>query len=191
MDSSNHLKQRIKDGPTGSPDSGATGHDAEKARRIAMAKRGLRSLSVAASIPPLLTLADIYLFGSSNSYKAISRGTAWLPPLWALHMTCLGSAVLMGLSAWLVWAEGGFHRDPSMLLLYLTHLGLSLVWDPILFSLGATWSALLVSLTAFVALLRCGNTFRRVNPIAADLVMPCLAWAAFLAIVNLKLLLAS
>ncbi|KAL9384995.1 hypothetical protein Peur_022005 [Populus x canadensis] len=61
----------------------------------------------------------------------------WFPPPWALHLTCMTSSFLMGLSAWLVWAEGGFHRNPAALYLYLAQLGLSLAWDPIVFRMAA------------------------------------------------------
>lgn len=97
----------------------------------------------------------------------------------------------MGLSAWLVWAEGGFHDRASgatAFYLYLAQLGLSLAWLPTVFWMGASWFGLVVCLAVFGALVGCLRDFRAVNPIAGDLVKPCLAWTAFLAIVNLKLL---
>ncbi|KAM7276693.1 hypothetical protein ACFE04_018559 [Oxalis oulophora] len=149
-------------------------------RRMAMAKRGLRSLAIAVALPLSLTILNIYLFGFSQRYTKLSK-PFWFPPLWMIHLTCTISTLLMGLSAWLVWAEGGFHNNPTALSLYLAQFGLSLVWNPITLWMGASWVGLVVCLGMFGALAGCCRVFRQVNPIAADLVKMCLAWAAFLA----------
>ncbi|KMT09795.1 hypothetical protein BVRB_6g127750 [Beta vulgaris subsp. vulgaris] len=158
-------------------------------KRITMAKRGLKSLGVAVSIPIIFTLTNIYMFGTSDTYKLSNRPN-WVPPIWALHMTCLGSAFLLGLCGWIVWAEGGFHKKPNALGLYLGQFGLSLLWDPIVFKMGANWAGLLVAVGLCWALFRCYKVFKQVNEMAADLVLPCLGWAGLLAFVNLKFLLA-
>lgn len=72
--------------------------------------------------------------------------------------------------------------------LYLAHLALSSAWDPIVLGSGSTRFGLIVCLGMLGALLGCSRAFKEVNPIASDVVKPCLAWNAFLAIVNLKLL---
>ncbi|CAN4091443.1 unnamed protein product [Withania somnifera] len=157
-----------------------------KSTRKQKAKRGLKSLTIALSIPLLLTLMDISLFGSSYQYVSMEK-PFWFPRLWALHLACLGSSFLMGLSAWLVWAEGGFHRQPMAMLLYLSQLGLSLVWDPVVFKAGATRVGLVLCMALFGVLIACIKTFKNVNPIAGDLVKPCLGWAVLLSLANLKL----
>ncbi|TXG63455.1 hypothetical protein EZV62_010449 [Acer yangbiense] len=156
-------------------------------KRMSMAKRGLRSLITAVAFPVSLTLFNIYVFGSNHSYNKLNK-PFWLPPLWLLHTTCLVSSFLMGVSAWLVWAEGGFHKKPTALSLYLAVLGLGLVWEPITIRMGANWVGLVLCLGMFGSLVGCSRVFKEVNPIAGDLVKPCLAGAAFLSIVNLELL---
>lgn len=93
----------------------------------------------------------------------------------------------MGLSAWLVWAEGGFHKSPTALSLYLAQLGLGLTWEFVALRMGASLAGLVLCLATFGSLVGCAKVFRKMNPIAGDLVKPCLGWAAFLAVVNLKL----
>lgn len=93
----------------------------------------------------------------------------------------------MGLSAWFVWAEGGFHKSPIALSLYLAQLGLSLAWDFVVLRMGASWAGLVLCLAMVGSLVGCSKVFRKMNPIASDIVKPCLVWAAFLAVVNLKL----
>ncbi|KAG5251824.1 hypothetical protein OIU76_008041 [Salix suchowensis] len=162
-------------------------------KRTAMAQRGIRSLVIAVAIPLSLALCNVFFFGSAEGYGAVSSSWRiskpfWFPPLWALHMTCVASSFLMALSAWLVWADGGFHRNPTALYLYLAQLCLSLAWDPVVFRMAAPWAGLLVCSATFGALVGCSRQFKEVNPIAGNLVMPCLAWASFLAIFNLNLL---
>lgn len=155
-------------------------------KRTAMAKRGLRSLGLAVALPLSLSLLDIALFGSSLQYATMKK-PFWYPSLWALHLACLVSSFLMGLSAWLVWAEGGFHRNPTALLLYLGQVALGLAWDPVVFRAGANRIGLVLCVALFGALVGCVRSFRSMNPIAGDLVKPCLLWALLLSLVNFKL----
>ncbi|GAV73859.1 TspO_MBR domain-containing protein [Cephalotus follicularis] len=186
---SQDLKQRIRDDDpqtTTTMNNKSNNKSTKRDRRVGMAKRGLRSLSVAVLVPLSLTLINIYLFGSTHTYGDLVK-PFWFPPFWLLHATCIVSSSLMGLSAWLIWAEGGFHNNPMALSLYLAQLTISLAWDPIVFQMGASWIGLVMCLAMFGALVGCSRVFREVNPIAADLVMLCSVWAAFLAIVNLTL----
>lgn len=167
-------------------DDSKTNKNIDKSKRKQIAKRGLKSLTIALTIPLLLTLVDISLFGSSYQYVSMEK-PFWFPRLWALHLACLGSSFLMGLSAWLVWAEGGFHRKPMALFLYLSQLGLSLAWDPVVFKAGATRIGLVLCVALFGVLIACVRSFKNVNPIAGDLVKPCLGLAVLLSLANLKL----
>ncbi|PON78511.1 TspO/MBR-related protein [Parasponia andersonii] len=156
-------------------------------RRISMAKRGLRSLAVAISIPVSLTLLAIYL-GSGEGYHTSSATVPfWFPPIWALYSTCVASSFLMGLAAWLVWAESGFHRRPTALYLYWAQLSLSLIWDLVLFGAGSSWAGLMFCAAMLGALVGCYQVFKEVNPIASEVLKPCLAWTAFLTLVNFRL----
>ena len=86
------------------------------------------------------------------TYGVVASKPFWFPPVWALHFTYLASSFLMGLSACLVWAEGGFYKKPAALSLYLAQLGLSLIWDPIVFSHGCYLGVGLVWLCACLCL---------------------------------------
>ncbi|XP_058740697.1 translocator protein homolog [Vicia villosa] len=163
-------------------------------KRMAMAKRGLRSLIIALSVPLSITLLSIYIassftFSNHNTQSiASSRKPFWFPPSWLLHLMLPSSSLLMGLSAWLVWAEGGFHRDPTAFLLYLIQLLCTVLWEPVVFGVGATSFGLLLCVGIFGSLIGCMYVFGKVNPVASDLIKPCLAVSAFLFIVNLKLI---
>ena len=193
---SQELKQRVRDIDDGDgPNviSAASMNDKKKnisgRSRRSMAKRGLRSLVIAVSFPLSLTLLSTYVGWSRHGYDtATQKKPFWFPPMWTIHLTCPACSFLMGLSAWLVWAEGGFHKKPTALWLYLAQLVLYMLWNPIVFGAGASWVGLMVCLGMLGTLVGCIRVFKEVNPIAGELVKACLAWGAFLCIVNLKLL---
>ncbi|XP_051141665.1 translocator protein homolog [Andrographis paniculata] len=146
------------------------------------ARRGLRSLSVAVAVPVGLTLLDIFFFGSTR------RKPFYFPPLWALHGACLATSAVLGLSAWLVWAEGGFHRRPSASILYLAQMALSLGWYPIVFGAGAFRVGLVLCGALIGSLVGCTRVFRSMNRTAGDLSTVCLVWALLVSVVNVRLL---
>ncbi|KAM7463071.1 hypothetical protein LguiA_031192 [Lonicera macranthoides] len=165
----------------------ATTTAAAKHKKISMAKRALRSLSVALMVPLALTMATIFFFGSARKYRALAK-PFWFPPPWLMHLASLGSSFFMGLSSWLVWAEGGFHNESDALPLYIAQLSLSIIWDPLVLKIGAVRMGLVFCVVHFGTLVACRRKFKTVNPIAGDLVRPCLAWIAFLTTVNCKLI---
>ncbi|XP_077239911.1 translocator protein homolog [Tasmannia lanceolata] len=181
---SQNLKQRSKDEPTTTTTTTTTtNNNNNKAKKRALAKRGLKSLAIAIAIPATLTIFTIYLFGLTRGVKPFYN-----PPLWAIHLASILSSCLMSLSSWLVWAEGGFHRQHMALPLYMAQFVLGLLWAPTVFWLDAKRMGLVICVAHFVVLYRCSQCFRHVNPIAGDLVKLCLAWVAFLGIINYKLL---
>ncbi|KAI3952966.1 hypothetical protein MKX01_028658 [Papaver californicum] len=184
MATTQKIRQRIiKDEPS----STKTLPRKPRSSKMAMAKKGLKSLSIAISIPTILTILTIYLSGSNQIYRSLQNKPLWFPPTWAFNFLCLISSFCMGLSSWLVWAEGGFHKKPNALPLCATQLGLSLCWKPIVLLMGSNYLGLVVCVGEFGGLVGCSRMFRDVNPIAADLLKPCLAWVAYLTIINYKL----
>ncbi|KAM6562728.1 hypothetical protein CsatB_022726 [Cannabis sativa] len=183
MDSQN-LKQRTTT-PT-AIDSGDTKKPNKRdTRRSSMAKRGLRSLAIGIMIPVSLTLLVIYLV-SGKGYRT-KTVPFWFPPLWVLHSTSVASSSLMGVSAWLVWAEGGFHRRSDVVYHYWAQLGLSLLWDLFVFWAGLSWPGMVLVMAMFGSQVGCYKAFKEVNPVASQVLKPCLVWTAFLTILNLKL----
>ncbi|XP_021907013.1 translocator protein homolog [Carica papaya] len=195
-----HRVQRDHDSPTTaiSPDddhkkdddddSATVDKRKKEEKRTALAKRGLKSLSLAVLLPLSVTLSTTYLFGSSrNGGYGKDTTPFWFPPIWLLHATCVASTCFMNLSAWLIWAEGGFHEKPAAFWLYLAQLGLTLAWSPVVLRVGATWVGLGLCAAMIANLVGCFRVVRPMNPVAADLVKASLAWAAVLSTINLKL----
>lgn len=155
---------------------------------MAAANHPLRSLIFLLLIPLSLTTATISFFGSGQQYRALAQTTG-LPSLRAIHLGSMGSSFLMGFSAWLVWAEGGFRGPSDALALYIAQVSLSLVFHPLVLEIGAAYLGLVFCLLYFGTTVGCYEKFRRANPVAEALVTLCLAWVAFLTFVNFKLVL--
>ncbi|XP_078445198.1 TSPO(outer membrane tryptophan-rich sensory protein)-like protein [Wolffia australiana] len=150
--------------------SGAAGSK----KKMAMAKGGLKSLAVALASPPLLTAATARLLGG--------------PPAAALRLMAMSAALLLGLAAWLVWADRGFRRRPAAAALYGAAAALGLAWGPVVFGAGAARAGLAVCAGLVLALVGCARTFRQCNSVAGDLAKVCVAWACFLGLYNYRLL---
>lgn len=178
----------IKDQPEPSPDSSQKiTSRSKRAKKVAMARKGLRSQGLAIGLPLLLTALTIYLFQLGQGYDELVI-SAWYPPIWLIHLAALLSSSLMGLFAWLVWAEGGLRQPANAFPLFVTPLFLGLMWGPVVFVMGASRLGLVVGLVLVAALYGCLMGFREVNPIAADLVKPCIAWAVLLVIMSFALI---
>ncbi|CAL5337851.1 unnamed protein product [Camellia sinensis] len=152
-------------------------------KKMPMMRQAFKSLTVALAVPLSLTMIIIFTFGSGPKYRALQK-PFWFPRLWLIHVASLGSSFLMGMSAWLVWAEGGFHRQPDALPLYIAQVSLSLIWDPLVLKIGASHVGLLFCVVHFGTLVACYQKFRPVNPIAGAFVKPCLSQNALNSIIH-------
>lgn len=112
---------------------------------------------------------------------------SWAPPAWLFGPVWSVLFVLMGVAAWLVWRDHGFHGAPTALKLYVVQLVANALWTWLFFAwrqgalalaeIGVLW--LLIALTI--------SQFWRLNKLAALLLVPYLAWVTFAAALNLAL----
>uniref|UniRef100_A0A7N0UHH8 Uncharacterized protein n=1 Tax=Kalanchoe fedtschenkoi TaxID=63787 RepID=A0A7N0UHH8_KALFE len=181
-------QQVVDDNPnpgiTTSDDNDSSKTRRESSNRTALAKRGLKSLAVMLAVPVALNLAAISMFGSGQNYRSLTK---WVPPLWPLHMLSLLTSLFMSLSAWLFWADGGFHKRPRAFYLYAAGILLNMLWDPLVLGFGASRLGLGVCVGMISALIGCYRHFSAVNPAAGHLVKPCFGLYGILALVNLRL----
>ncbi|CAN6468325.1 unnamed protein product [Victoria cruziana] len=176
---SSDLKHRVRDEPRAS--SGEMRSKNPRANKMALAKRGLRSLAVAVAIPFLLGCANLRL-----GNRHLRERSVWCP-IWLHDFGWLVSSAIMGLSSWLVWVEGGLQQQSGALSLYAVELGLSFVWA-LAFGFGATRLAFAISILLVVLANLCYRSFRSANPIAGDLVKPYVLWVSVVAFLNYRLL---
>jgi tryptophan-rich sensory protein len=98
------------------------------------------------------------------------------PPNWAIGLVWSGLYVMMGLAAWLVWRRTGVGRS---LRLWGWQLGVNALWTPAFFGLHSPPLALAVVLVLLGLIAVTVRAFQRIQPVAAWLMLPYLAWTAF------------
>ncbi|CAI0467434.1 unnamed protein product [Linum tenue] len=137
-------------------------------------------------IPLLLNAAVIYIFGSSRKFESLPK-PGWFPPLWVIYLGSIGSSLVMGLAAAMVWAGGGFVGGGAAVHLYVCEVSLSLVWPPLVVRIGAGLVGWVYSCVHLVTVLGCYWAFGRRSPKTRKLVGPCLGWAGFVTVCTFKL----
>ena len=107
---------------------------------------------------------------------------SWLfGPVWTLLYT------LMGISAWLVWRDGGLAANPLAFGLFFSQLGLNALWSWLFFTWhqGALAFAEIVGLWSMI--LATLILFWRARPLAGMLLVPYLLWVGLAAALNFAL----
>lgn len=111
-------------------------------------------------------------------YESLVR-PAWAPPGWLFAPVWTALYVLMGVAAWLVWRAHGFRQGGNALALFIVQLGANALWTWVFFAWrqGAWAFAEVVLLWCLIA--ATVVSFRRLNSLAAALLLPYLAWVTF------------
>ncbi|KAG0579595.1 hypothetical protein KC19_4G109300 [Ceratodon purpureus] len=108
-------------------------------------------------------------------YRSLNK-PPWTPPGWVFPIMWTTLYILMGVSSWLVWKEGGFAVQGYPLGAYIFQLVLNFCWTPLFFGLHRTGYALVEIVILWLAIAVTIYLFLPVNPIAAYLLVPYIAW---------------
>ena len=119
-------------------------------------------------------------------YAMLSKPT-WNPPSWVFGPVWTLLYFMMGVSAWLVWKEGGFAQQRRPLTLFLVQLVLNAIWTPLFFGAHELGIAFAEILLLWLAILATILAFRRVSTAAAWLLVPYLLWVSFASALNATL----
>ena len=85
----------------------------------------------------------------------------------------------MGIAAWLVWRERGFHSSGAALWLFLVQLVVNALWTWLFFQWHRGALAFAEIFILWILILGTIFTFWRIRPIAGALLLPYLAWVTF------------
>lgn len=99
-------------------------------------------------------------------------------PVWTLLY------ILMAIAAWRVWRSADADMARGPLTLFALQLALNLGWSVAFFGLRSIGLAILVILALDLAVLATALKFRRIDGLAAALLVPYLAWIAFATLLN-------
>lgn len=105
------------------------------------------------------------------------------PPGWLFPVVWTILYILMGIAAYLVWAENDPGRDDA-LWVYGAQLIFNFVWSLIFFNARRFGLAFLWLIVLWVLILVTVIRFRRINRTAGNLMLPYLAWVTFAAYLN-------
>lgn len=121
--------------------------------------------------------------GDSRWYASLNK-PSWTPPSWVFAPVWTTLYAAMGVAAWLVWREGGWHQQRLPLIVFLVQLTLNFAWSLIFFGLQQiTWG--LVDIVALWLLIVLAiRVFVRVKRAAAWLLAPYLIWVSFATALN-------
>lgn len=127
--------------------------------------------------------------GALASVQAASFYQTLVQPSWAPPSSVFGPVwtvlyAMMGLSAWLVWREGGWRRQRSVLTMFVVQLAMNGLWSWLFFAwhLGALAFFDIVLMWLLITATLIG--FWRVRAVAGALLLPYLCWVSFAAALN-------
>lgn len=144
------------------------------------------SLVIAIAIPFVAGVANALLNSPNTSWYKNLRKPSFNPPDWLFGIAWGILYPVMGLASWLVWTEGGFRKQAYPLTAYAVQLVLNLLWPALFFKAHKIKLALIDISLLLVAVATTFVLFKPVNPLAANLLIPYLAWVAFATFLNYK-----
>lgn len=115
---------------------------------------------------------------AGSFYQQLVR-PEWAPPGWLFAPAWTLLYLLMAISSWLVWREGGFRKARGALVLFLIQLAVNAAWTPLFFVWHLGAAAFIEILILWALIVYTIVTFWRVRPLAAVLLLPYLAWVTF------------
>jgi len=130
-------------------------------------------------IGSLATTPSIPTWYANLAKPAFNPPNAVFGPVWTLLF------ILMGISAYVVWAKGLAHRGVKTgLVLFIVQLALNLLWSVIFFALHQPLWAFCEIVLLWVAILLTIISFIRVSRFAGWLMIPYILWVSFASVLN-------
>lgn len=131
------------------------------------------------------SLSGLATASSIETWYATLEKPSFNPPNWIFGPVWTLLYVLMGIAAGMVWkARHDQGQVRSALRLYIIQLVLNATWSLVFFSLRSPAGALVNIVLLIIAIVLCIRAFRMVQPRAAYLLYPYLAWVSFATVLN-------
>ena len=117
-------------------------------------------------------------------YTTINK-PSFTPPNWVFGPVWTVLYVLMGVAAWRVWCKARPDQLRVPLALFAVQLALNLAWSVVFFGAHRIGGAVVVIVGLEAALLATMVAFRRIDGLAALLLVPYALWVVFAAVLNI------
>ena len=142
-------------------------------------------MSLAVFILCVLLVASSGAFFKPDAwYRALAK-PAWNPPDWIFGAGWSLLYVLIIIAGWRVWERASIESVVVPMLIYALQLVLNAGWSPIFFGLKRPDWALGELVCLWIAIAANILVFHPIDPIAAWLLVPYLAWVTFAGALNL------
>jgi len=125
--------------------------------------------------------------GSVKDWYPTLHKPSFNPPNWLFGPVWTVLYVMMGVSAWRVWLRAHGDRARGPLALFALQLALNLGWSIGFFGLHAIGLAVAVIVALEAAIVATMLAFRRIDRLAAALLVPYALWVAFAAVLNVAI----
>jgi benzodiazapine receptor len=122
--------------------------------------------------------------GSVKDWYPALRKPSFNPPNWVFGPVWTVLYVMMGVAAWRVWVKAYGDRARGPLALFALQLALNLGWSIAFFGLREIGTAVVVIVALGAAILATLLAFRRIDGLAAALLVPYALWVAFATVLN-------
>lgn len=109
------------------------------------------------------------------------------PPNWIFGPVWTALYVLMGVAAWRVWRAADRDTARGPLAVFALQLAVNLGWSVAFFGLRNPGLAVVVILLLDLLVLATALMFRRIDRLAAWLLVPYLAWISFATLLNVTI----
>ena len=109
------------------------------------------------------------------------------PPNWIFGPVWTTLYVMMGIAAWRVWRAADRDTARGPLAVFALQLAVNLGWSIAFFGLRDPGLAVAVILALDLLVVATALMFRRIDRIAAMLLVPYLAWIAFATVLNIAI----
>jgi benzodiazapine receptor len=130
--------------------------------------------------------AGIGAVASANArafYAQLAQPT-WSPPGWLFGPVWSVLYLCMAVAAWLIWRIGGWRAASTALTLFVVQLAANALWTWLFFYFQRGLSASIEILVLWVLIVATIVQFRRLQPLAAALTLPYLAWVSFATVLS-------
>lgn len=141
-------------------------------------------IGLAAWVALVFAAALTGAFVSTGGWYAELNKPAWNPPDWIFGPVWTALYLMMAVAAWRVWLRGGWQVQHRALGLFLVQWALNALWTPLFFGLYLLGWAFVEILVLLVFILLTIRAFRRVDRVAALLMVPYAVWVTFASVLN-------
>lgn len=108
----------------------------------------------------------------------------WAPPAAVFGPVWTALYALIGIAAWLVWREKGFHAARAALILFLIQLVFNALWSWLFFAWHSGAWAFADIVLLWLLIVATVIAFWRVRRLAGALLFPYLLWVSFASVLN-------